>query len=93
MEDHVNFLSIPELKSLSDKKKKLALMNMIRSEQEITWRELGEMRTCVEECITSGVLLEERELYLGLTSSWGWTLVEEAQKDDWLAFRFSCCHT
>lgn len=63
----------------------ILLMNMIRTEQQIAYR--GFKTTFA---ITSGILKEERELYLALTDSWGWKLVSEREEDGWLGFVFNC---
>jgi ribosomal protein L11 methyltransferase len=62
----------------------ILLMNMIRSEQEIAYKGF---KTAFS--ITSGILSEERELYLALTTKWGWKLVSEKEEEGWLGFVFA----
>lgn len=67
----------------------IVLMNMIRSEQKEAWTVLPQLHRLTKKVITSGILAEDREKYLSLTSSWGWKLIEEIHEGDWLAFSFS----
>lgn len=55
------------------------LMNMITSEQKVAWKD-----TSAVGLITSGVLKEERADYLNWLKEW--TLVDEKERDGWLAF-------
>lgn len=66
----------------------LILMNMIRSEQEAAWESLPFRHVERADCITSGILAEERSHYIDLTRKWGWALMEEREDSGWLAFRF-----
>lgn len=66
----------------------LILMNMIRSEQEAAWKSLPFRQAQQGECLTSGILAEERNAYLDQTTRWGWTLLEEREESGWLAFHF-----
>lgn len=62
----------------------LVLMNMILSEQKQAWNPLLKSRWI----ITSGVLASQKESYLALTESWGWTLCSAHADSGWLAFLF-----
>ncbi len=64
----------------------IMLMNMIRSEQKVAYESLPSKR--FEMAFTSGVLLQEREIYLTETASWGWKLVASEEQDGWLGFLF-----
>lgn len=67
----------------------IVVMNMIRSEQEQAWKSLKASHSQIKMCLTSGVLVDERSDYLEQTKQWGWTLVEETQKENWLGFCFN----
>lgn len=67
------------------KKSDILLMNMIRSEQEVAYKGYK-----VHRAFTSGILVEERELYLARTTAWGWQLEEEKELEGWLGFHFKC---
>ena len=60
------------------------LMNMISSEQKVAWESVRGLSST--GMITSGILEEEREEYLRMLESWGWSLVDEKEKSGWLAF-------
>jgi ribosomal protein L11 methyltransferase len=62
------------------------MMNMIQSEQQLAWSSLSVLHGQPGFCLTSGILKEEREEYLALTSSWGWSLLEEHEDSGWLGF-------
>ncbi len=66
----------------------IVMMNMIQSEQQIAWSSLPVLHGQPGLCLTSGILKEEREEYLTLTSSWGWPLHEEMEDSGWLGFIF-----
>jgi len=72
--------------SLSFPRKKfdIALMNMISSEQQVVMKQTID----ADLWITSGVLVKQRDEYLALTKSWGWTFLEEARQEDWLGMIF-----
>lgn len=67
----------------------LILMNMIQTEQNAAWHSLPSLHHQTGHCLTSGIRKEGRDAYLAQTERWGWTLLEERQEDDWLAFYFS----
>lgn len=73
----------------SNLKHLLVLMNMIRSEQVVAWESLPQIHSIPGDCITSGILVQERKLYLEQTQRWGWKLIKETESDGWLAFHFS----
>ena len=62
------------------------LMNMIRSEQIQAIESLSHLK--IVESITSGILVEERDAYMALTTTWGWSPIEEKEQEGWLGFRF-----
>lgn len=64
-------------------------MNMIWSEQESAWGSLGLLHGKEASIVTSGLLSSQREEYLLLTQSWGWSLVEEKEEEGWMGFVFS----
>ncbi len=71
--------------SLPKKKFDIALMNMISSEQQVVMKQPIE----ADLWITSGMLVKQREEYLELTKSWGWTLLEEATQEEWMGMIFT----
>ena len=81
--------NLSKLCTFGKKQKKepaIMLMNMIRSEQKVAYKSLKHKN--FEIACTSGVLAEERELYLKETASWGWKLLDIQEKDGWLGFVF-----
>ncbi len=60
------------------------LMNMIYSEQIIAWASLGILQDQVDWIVISGLLIEQKELYLNLCAQWHWELKDELQEDGWL---------
>lgn len=66
----------------------ILLMNMIRSEQKVAYESLSQKSRTFELAFTSGILKEERDLYLKQTTSWGWHCLEERLQDGWLGFCF-----
>lgn len=66
----------------------VAVMNMIRSEQELAWGSLRKNHSYITTWITSGVLEEEREVYLREVERRGWVLQEEWEEAGWMAFQF-----
>lgn len=67
--------------------KSLALMNMILPEQQIV--DPSQWNQSVKKWITSGILEEQKEEYLKLTKQWGWKVISERQRDDWMGWVFS----
>jgi len=63
----------------------LVVMNMIRSEQKAAFTAIpkGSYRA-----ITSGVLQEEKDLYLAQTAAWGWQCQNICEHKGWLGFEF-----
>ena len=64
----------------------LLLLNMITSEQEQAWRALPLEYKKPAQLISSGVLLEEREAYLGLWRNRGYHPTAEKEQEGWVAF-------
>lgn len=61
----------------------IILMNMIRTEQEIAWKSL---KLHPKLCITSGVLDEEKDIYLEQIKAWGFQIQRICKKENWLGF-------
>jgi ribosomal protein L11 methyltransferase len=66
------------------------LMNMIRSEQEVAWQSLKQIHQISGICLTSGIMMNEREEYLQQTRKWNWKLISEVESEGWLGFHFDC---
>lgn len=64
----------------------ILLLNMISSEQNRALEALGQSR--FETIFSSGVLREERDLYVRQASQRGWQYVSERERDGWLGFHF-----
>jgi len=62
------------------------LMNMIFPEQKKVAPQ--KLNRFAKEWIISGILQEERESYLKQAALWGWKLILEKSRDDWLGFIF-----
>jgi ribosomal protein L11 methyltransferase len=67
----------------------LILMNMIRSEQQAAWSSLTGLHSQSGDLLTSGIRVEEREIYLDQMAQWGWFLQNEQEEMGWLAFYFT----
>ncbi len=66
----------------------LIAMNMIRSEQQQAWENLPVLHAQPAMIVTSGILATERTAYLKLALEWGWEILEEAELEGWIGFRF-----
>ncbi len=87
LEEKCSFIKPEKLAFFSAKP--LLLMNMIQSEQKVAWKSFCEHANSNNgEIITSGILTTQKESYLALTRSWGWSLIEEQFEEEWSAFRF-----
>ncbi len=64
----------------------LMLMNMIRTEQQTACSSLTVLQSQSGELLTSGIRIEEREIYLDQMARWGWSLQKEEEEMEWLAF-------
>lgn len=64
----------------------LIVMNMTMAEQKKAWQALPELHQENAEIITSGILPEQRQKAVNLYKTWGWRIVEEVEKDGWMAF-------
>lgn len=64
------------------------VMNMIRSEQKEAYEALDPACKTYKHAFTSGILQEEREIYLELARSWGLYCLEERILDGWMGFKF-----
>jgi len=67
----------------------LILMNMISSEQLVAWESLPALHQISSRWITSGIPLEEKEMYLKKVYQRGWKLIEEKEEEGWYAFIFT----
>lgn len=86
LEKQCKFILPEEFKNISGM---LAIaMNMISSEQEIAWQSLPALHHYPSKLFISGIRKEERNSYLTWTKKQGWILVEENEKEGWLAFYF-----
>jgi ribosomal protein L11 methyltransferase len=68
--------------STPTKRYDIALMNMIYPEQQTVMKQPIQ----ADLWITSGILTTQRDLYHQLAQSWGWKILKEARKGDWMAF-------
>ncbi len=70
------------------------VMNMIESEQKAAWESLipfhKETASRLENLtmITSGILASQKERYLKLAKSWGWSPIHEREEEGWVGFVF-----
>lgn len=69
--------------------KALVLMNMIRKEQEAAWDSIKDRIFLKSRIITSGILEEERPLYLQWAEKEGLHLERESSLSGWLSFVFT----
>lgn len=65
----------------------LVLLNMISSEQSVALSQNPYLKITPHTIITSGILVSEKERYL--ENHPNWKILDEAEEDGWLAFRFS----
>ncbi|HSX13382.1 MAG TPA: 50S ribosomal protein L11 methyltransferase [Chlamydiales bacterium] len=65
----------------------VCLMNMILPEQKDL--DPTHFNPFAKLWIVSGVLSEQKNEYLMLAKKWGWTLVKEFSRDDWMGWIFS----
>lgn len=63
----------------------IAAMNMIRSEQAVAWKSLRPVHPMIKTWITSGVLSEEKKIYLNEAASRGWKVGTVIEEEGWLA--------
>ena len=70
------------------KNDQLICMNMILSEQKIAWESMPYLHTIPAKILTSGIRVEEREIYLQQAKQWGWQLLNTIEKEGWLGFCF-----
>jgi ribosomal protein L11 methyltransferase len=64
------------------------LMNMIWTEQIVAWKSLEQIHHLKGDILVSGLLLEDRGLYLEQAAKWGWFLKSEFQEENWLGLFF-----
>jgi ribosomal protein L11 methyltransferase len=81
--------SLPENLKIQ-KNNTILLCNMIRSEQELAWKAISPQLHKISAAFISGILIEDREKYLALTTQLGWQLVSEESEGQWLGFEFHC---
>lgn len=92
LDQRVSFFKPEEFHIIDIKKEPIIVMNMIRTQQREAWLSLPQLHTGSAIWLTSGILASEREAYLQECIPRGWSLVEEQQQGDWMAFQFSQCH-
>ncbi len=80
---------LPENLNFSKGLPHLILINMIQAEQQAAWESVQEKISTPYEVITSGILKDDREIYLSLIKRWGWSLKKEKEKNGWLSFHFT----
>lgn len=85
MESEVQFLHTADF-TYQPSSDIVIVMNMIRSQQQEAWASLPQLHERRAVCITSGILISEKEQYLEECMQRKWQLVEETRQDDWLAF-------
>jgi ribosomal protein L11 methyltransferase len=66
----------------------IVVMNMIESEQRTAWSSLPSLHSKGALIITSGILSAQTDAYMKLAKSWGWSLENEDQEEEWSAFVF-----
>ena len=86
VEDRVTFTA--QIDSLDKNNAYLIVMNMILSEQKIAWESLPLLHDLKATIVISGILTQDREIYLNLTKEWNWTLLRESQEGEWSGFTF-----
>jgi len=87
LEDHVLFVKPHKLK-LDPSQSYIIVFNMIRTQQSEAWTSMPVLSTIAGTCITSGILVDERDIYLKECEKRGWQLISEQEQNDWLAFEF-----
>ncbi|CCB85407.1 ribosomal protein L11 methyltransferase [Parachlamydia acanthamoebae UV-7] len=88
LEGDITFSIEPPTHVLQQQQNILVLMNMIASEQAVAWKSLKSVHHLPGEALISGILQEERELYLQQALRWGWTLLDEIEEEGWLGLHF-----
>lgn len=86
MQDQTFFCTAGKFTALPNDKPLVLAMNMIRTEQEQAWKALQPVHKKIHTCLTSGVMSEEREIYLKQCQEWGWELVQVIEEEGWLGF-------
>lgn len=87
MSDSLSFL-LPNQYHPPQKEELLILMNMIRTEQQVAWDSLEAIHSIPGDCLISGILKDERSIYLNECERRNWILLEESQEDCWMGFHF-----
>ncbi len=87
LERQTSFVNVKDY-SLNPAGGVVLLMNMIRSHQQEAWSSLPQLHHLPGICISSGVLASEKNAYLKECAKRNWTLLEEQQQGDWMAFRW-----
>lgn len=88
MADHVKFGFAKDFKVPRDLEHLVILMNMIQTEQEEAWASLKFVHGLKLECLISGILVEERELYLAKVAEWDWECTRQIEREGWLGMHF-----
>lgn len=72
-----------------DQKDVLILMNMIQSEQVQAWESLKVIHHIPGDCLISGILKQDVDLYLAFAKSNNWTLNSMIEEDGWLGLHLT----
>lgn len=92
MHEKCHFMLPEEFNGHVSNSELLILMNMIMSEQQVAWESLPSLHYIPATILTSGVLEDEREIYLKQASRLGWQMIEEVAEEGWLGFCFQQFH-
>lgn len=84
----LSFVAPGEMPALSATAPLLFAMNMIYTEQQVAWESLPKLHIKGVDCITSGILAEQKAHYLAICDRLGWRLVAVLESGGWLAFHF-----
>jgi ribosomal protein L11 methyltransferase len=85
LETKVKFFKPSEFPSITESV--VVVMNMISSEQQSAWKVAQNLNATF--VITSGILKEQQDEYLSLTSSWRLKLLKEKEEEEWKVYLFN----
>lgn len=66
----------------------IIVMNMISSEQEVVFKSHSQLLNQSAELIVSGIINEEKEVYINKLIAMGWIVVQMKKEMGWCAFYF-----
>ncbi|MBS0624604.1 MAG: 50S ribosomal protein L11 methyltransferase [Verrucomicrobia bacterium] len=86
----LNHLKARFLKSLpaSTPTGQVTLINMIFPEQKSALRRIEKYNSLTRLWIASGILKEQKKEYLQQTREWGWEVLQEFEREEWLGWVF-----